>query len=39
MGGCHNGPLMNVSGDFHLHVKPEQLPALLKKLKYMTEND
>jgi NADH:ubiquinone oxidoreductase subunit E len=39
MGGCHNGPLMKVNGDYHLHVKPEQLPALLKKLKYMIEND
>jgi hypothetical protein len=28
-----------VNGDYHLHVKPEQLPALLKKLKYMIEND
>jgi NADH:ubiquinone oxidoreductase subunit E len=39
MGGCHNGPLINVNGEFHTHVKAEQLPELIKKLKYIIEND
>jgi NADH:ubiquinone oxidoreductase subunit E len=39
MGGCHNGPLINVNGDYHIHVKAEQLPELIKKLKYIIEND
>ena len=39
MGGCHNGPLINVNGDYHVHVKAEQLPELIKKLKYIIEND
>lgn len=39
MGGCHNGPLLNINGQYHTHVKPEQLPELIKKLKYIIEND
>ena len=39
MGGCHNGPLVNVNGQYHTHVKAEQLPELIKKLKYIIEND
>jgi NADH:ubiquinone oxidoreductase subunit E len=39
MGGCHSGPLVNVNGEFHTHVKAEQLPELLKRLKYVIEND
>ena len=39
IGGCHNGPLINVNGEYHTHVKAEQLPGLIKKLKYIIEND
>jgi len=39
MGGCNNGPIINVNGEYHTHVKPEQLPELIKKLKYVIEND
>src|SRR5450759_2236735 len=39
MGGCHNGPLINVNGEYHIHVKAEQLPELIKKLKYIIAND
>ncbi len=39
MGGCQNGPLINVNGEFYTHVKAEQLPDLIKKLKYIIEND
>ena len=39
MGGCHNGPILNVNGEFHTHIKPEQLPELIKRWKYIIEND
>lgn len=39
MGGCHNGPLICVNGEYQTHIKPEQLPDLIKKLKYIIEND
>lgn len=35
MGGCINGPVLLTSGEFHTHVKPEQLPDLVNKLKYL----
>ncbi|MEI6047657.1 MAG: NAD(P)H-dependent oxidoreductase subunit E [Bacteroidota bacterium] len=39
MGGCHNGPLINVNEEFQIHIKAEQLPELIKKLKYVIESD
>jgi NADH-quinone oxidoreductase subunit E len=39
MGGCTSGPVINISGEFHIHVKPEQLPELISKLRYVIEND
>jgi NADH:ubiquinone oxidoreductase subunit E len=39
MGGCHNGPVMHINGEYYIHVKAEQLPELLRKLKYIIEND
>ncbi len=39
MGGCCNGPVINVNGQYYTHVKAEQLPELIKKLKYVIEND
>jgi NADH:ubiquinone oxidoreductase subunit E len=39
IGGCHSGPLINVNGEYHTHVKAEQLPELIRKLKYIIEND
>ena len=39
MGGCQNGPLININGEYHVHIKAEQLPELIKKLKYVIEND
>jgi NADH-quinone oxidoreductase subunit E len=39
MGGCNKGPLISVNGVYHTHVKPSQLPELIKKLKYVIEND
>jgi NADH:ubiquinone oxidoreductase subunit E len=39
MGGCNNGPVINVNGEYHTHIKAEHLPELIKKLKYVIEND
>ena len=39
MGGCSNGPVMNVNGEFHTRISASQIPELIKKLKYIIEND
>jgi NADH-quinone oxidoreductase subunit E len=39
MGGCHNGPVINVNGEYHTHIKAAQLPELIRKLRYIIEND
>ena len=39
MGGCSNGPVINVNGQYQIHIKAEQLPELIKRLKYVIEND
>lgn len=39
MGGCNNGPVVNVNGEFHAHIKADQVPDLIRKLKYVIEND
>ena len=39
MGGCSNGPVININGQYYTHVKAEQLPELIKRLKYVLEND
>jgi NADH-quinone oxidoreductase subunit E len=39
MGGCCNGPVININGKYHTHIKAEQLPELIKRLKYVIEND
>jgi NADH-quinone oxidoreductase subunit E len=39
MGGCNNGPVLNINGEYYPSVKPEQLPELIKKLRFIIEND
>ena len=39
MGGCCNGPVININGQYHTHIKAEQLPELIKRLKHVIEND
>jgi len=39
MGGCNNGPIITVNDEYHPHIRPEQIPDLLKKLRYIIEND
>jgi NADH-quinone oxidoreductase subunit E len=39
MGGCYHGPVIMVSGEYHIHVKPGLVPDLIKKLKFIIDND
>jgi NADH:ubiquinone oxidoreductase subunit E len=39
MGGCYNGPVIYINDEFHTAVKPDQLPGLIRKLRYIIEND
>jgi NADH-quinone oxidoreductase subunit E len=39
MGGCNHGPVLSVNGEYYTSVKPEQIPALIKKLKYIADSD
>lgn len=39
MGGCVNGPVLNINDEFHIRVSPAQVPELIKRLKYIIEND
>jgi NADH-quinone oxidoreductase subunit E len=38
-GGCSNGPVLNVNGEYHVHIKAEQVPALLTRLRLTIENN
>ena len=35
MGGCTNGPVLLVNGEFYTHVKPQQLPDMVNRLIYL----
>lgn len=39
MGGCINGPVVNINDEFHSRVNASQVPELIKRLKYIIEND
>ncbi len=39
MGGCNSGPVISVNGEYQTHIKPEQLPGLIRKLKNVLEID
>ena len=39
MGGCCNGPVISINGQYNTHIKAEQIPELIKRLKYMIETD
>ncbi len=39
MGGCNNGPVISVNGEYYTHIKADQLPELIKKLRFIIEND
>lgn len=39
MGGCINGPVMSINDEFHTAVNASQVPELIKRLRYIVEND
>jgi NADH:ubiquinone oxidoreductase subunit E len=39
MGGCSNGPVIMVDDKYHRGVKSEEIPAMIRKLKFIVEND
>jgi NADH:ubiquinone oxidoreductase subunit E len=39
MGGCSNGPVLSVNDEYHTRINARQVPELVKKLKYIIEND
>lgn len=39
MGGCNHGPVLKINDEFHTKVSAAQVPELLKRLRYIIEND
>jgi len=39
LGGCYHGPVIMVNGEYQIHIRSEQVPALIKKLKLIIDND
>lgn len=39
MGGCVNGPVLEINDEYHIRVTPDQVPELIRRLKYIIEND
>jgi NADH-quinone oxidoreductase subunit E len=39
MGGCNHGPVISVNGEYYTNIKADQIPVLLKKLRYIIENE
>jgi NADH:ubiquinone oxidoreductase subunit E len=37
MGGCNNGPLMLINGEYFTHIREEKIPDLIKRLKYLND--
>lgn len=39
LGGCYHGPVLMVNGEYRIHVRPERVPELIEKLKYIIDHD
>ncbi|HEX2919843.1 MAG TPA: NAD(P)H-dependent oxidoreductase subunit E [Bacteroidales bacterium] len=39
MGGCNHGPVMKVNDEYYTKMDSSQVPELVRKLKYIIEND
>jgi NADH:ubiquinone oxidoreductase subunit E len=37
MGGCNEGPVVCVGEKFHVHVKAEEVPEMITKLKALAD--
>lgn len=39
MGGCNNGPVIYVNGEYYNHIKAEKIPEFISKLRFTIENN
>jgi len=39
MGGCNHGPVISMNGEYYTNIKADQIPGLLKKLRFIVENE
>jgi NADH-quinone oxidoreductase subunit E len=39
MGGCNSGPIIFTNNEYFTHIKADQLPALISRLKLTNENN
>ena len=39
MGGCNNGPVIYLNGEYYNHIKAEQIPEFISKLRFTIENN
>jgi NADH:ubiquinone oxidoreductase subunit E len=39
MGGCNNSPVISINDEYYPFVKPDQIPDLVKKLKFFIEHE
>jgi len=37
MGGCNEGPVLNVGETYHVHLRPEDIPEMITKLKALAD--
>jgi NADH-quinone oxidoreductase subunit E len=37
MGGCNEGPVICTGDDFYTHIRPEEIPGMIAKLKVLAE--
>jgi NADH:ubiquinone oxidoreductase subunit E len=37
MGGCYEGPVVSVDDNYHIHVRPEDIPEMITKLKVLAD--
>jgi NADH-quinone oxidoreductase subunit E len=39
MGGCNSGPVIYVNGEYFNHIRADQIPELIKKLRFTIESN
>jgi NADH-quinone oxidoreductase subunit E len=39
MGGCNSGPVIYVDGEYFNHIRADQIPELIKKLRFTIESN
>ena len=37
MGGCNEGPVIKAGDDFYTHLRPEDIPEMIRKLRTLTD--